>query len=87
MTEMKATLEAAIASQQKKNAALQARVYDKQVFPNYPPSPPMPPPPSPQVGKCANKWSQCGGHKWSGSTCCLKSSCQYQNTYYSQCRT
>jgi len=87
MNDLKATLQAAIVSQQAKNAALQAKVYDEQVFPNYPPAPPAPPPPTASVGKCVSLWSQCGGKQWAGPTCCSKGSCTYQNEYYSQCRS
>jgi hypothetical protein len=34
---------------------------------------------------CAAVYGQCGGQGWTGPTCCVSSTCQYQNAYYSQC--
>ncbi|CAG7851104.1 Probable feruloyl esterase C; AltName: Full=Ferulic acid esterase C; Flags: Precursor [Serendipita indica DSM 11827] len=37
-------------------------------------------------GNCAAKWAQCGGQGYSGPTCCQSgSTCQFSNTWYSQC--
>jgi len=51
------------------------------------PAPPTPPPgPTPTPGNCADKWEQCGGDGWTGTTCCNGScSCKAVNQWYSQC--
>jgi Fungal cellulose binding domain len=37
------------------------------------------------VSSCVPLYSQCGGKGWTGSTCCVSSSCTYSNPWYSQC--
>jgi hypothetical protein len=37
------------------------------------------------VTSCASAYYQCGGQGWTGPTCCVSSTCTYQNAYYSQC--
>ncbi|KAK0624321.1 cutinase-domain-containing protein [Immersiella caudata] len=36
-------------------------------------------------GNCAGLWGQCGGHGWSGPTCCSQGTCRASNQWYSQC--
>jgi hypothetical protein len=38
------------------------------------------------IGSCSALYGQCGGVDWKGSVqCCGGSTCQFQNSYYSQC--
>jgi arabinoxylan arabinofuranohydrolase len=36
-------------------------------------------------GSCQTLYGQCGGSGWTGATCCAQGTCQYSNSYYSQC--
>jgi hypothetical protein len=52
-----------------------------------PPNPTPPPPnPTPPPGGTADRYGQCGGKGWTGTTSCPKGfSCKVQGDYYSQC--
>ena len=83
MSSLKSKLNTMISQQQSKNAAISQAVYEPaSSFP-----PPAAPSPPPSTGSCAKLWAQCGGKTFKGATCCQTgSACQYQNSYYSQCR-
>lgn len=51
------------------------------------PTPPPTPPPTSAPSPCVDKWSQCGGIGYTGSTeCCDEGySCKFYNDYHSQC--
>ncbi|CAF3975431.1 unnamed protein product, partial [Adineta steineri] len=41
---------------------------------------------NPANSGCASVYSQCGGQNWQGPACCIASTCNQLNPYYSQCQ-